>query len=146
MSVEYLDNCYYKGIEVTNIIGEDKVLEIKDNVKVTDTPFFVKLNNIISKNEEFSNRFEILKEMNKKLDYEDYPILCTFLGTIVITYIILTRPLNILFSILRETERTFLYNFFRILYLPLIPFDVIYIISGFIFLILCLNLPEYSLS
>jgi len=82
MSVEYLNKCYNKGIEFTNIIVEDKVLEMIENVEITDTKLFDEINDIISKDEEISSRLETLKELNKdiKLDTPwDFPVICAIL-------------------------------------------------------------------
>ena len=87
MSIEYLNRCYNNGIEITNIIGEDKVIETIENVEVTDRKLLDELNNIISKDEELSSRLETLKEMNKELDYGHYPILCSIL--ILVTLVVL---------------------------------------------------------
>jgi hypothetical protein len=93
MSVEYLDNCYNNGIKITNIIGEDKVIETIENVGVTDTKLFDKLDDIISKDVEISSRFETLKEMNKELDYGHYPILC---GILILVSLVVLIPFTIL--------------------------------------------------
>lgn len=82
LSVEYLDKCYNNGIEITNILGEDKVLEIIENVEITDTKLFDEINDIILKDEELSNRLVILNEMNKDIDPDtpwEYPVICAIL-------------------------------------------------------------------
>jgi len=82
LSVDYLDNCYNNGIEITNILGEDKVLEIIENVEITDTKLFDEINDIILKDEELSNRLVILNEMNKDIDPDtpwEYPVICAIL-------------------------------------------------------------------
>jgi hypothetical protein len=76
ISSEYLNKCYKDGIEVTNIISEDKALEMIKNVKITDSKLFDELDNIISTDKELSERLVMLKEMNKVLDFRDNPIIC----------------------------------------------------------------------
>ena len=82
MSHEYFNFAYNQGIKIVNILGEDKVLETKENLRITNTKLFDKLNNIITKDEKLSDRLETLKEMNKdiKLDTPwDFPVICTIL-------------------------------------------------------------------
>ena len=92
MSIEYLNKCYNQGIEITNIIGEDKVLEIIEIVEITDTKLFDELDNIISKDYELSSRLENLKKMNKeinsnKLFWDNYPIICSILLPVLFTFL-----------------------------------------------------------
>jgi hypothetical protein len=88
LSVEYIDKCYNNGIEITDILGEDKTLEIIENVEITDTKLFDEINDIISKDEELSNRLVILNEMNKDIkseaSWEDNPVICFILMLIYI--------------------------------------------------------------
>ncbi len=83
MTIEYLDKCYNKGLDITNILGEDESLEIIENVEITDRKLFDELNNIITKDEELSNRLVTLKEMNSELKsvspFWDHPIICSIL-------------------------------------------------------------------
>ena len=92
ISSEYLNKCYKDGIEVTNIISEDKVLEIIETVEVTDTEAFEEFNNIILNDEELSGRLVTLKEMNNELnpilDYP-YPIICSILEFLLMPWIFL---------------------------------------------------------
>jgi len=98
MTIEYLDRCYNKGIEITNIIGEDKVIEIIKNAEVTDTKLFNEINDIITNDEELSSRIETLKEMNTEsnsiLGYP-YPIICSILGLLAIPFFIFYDLINI---------------------------------------------------
>jgi hypothetical protein len=84
ISLEYLDKCYNSGLEITNILGEDKVLEIIENVEVTDAKLFDGINDIISKDEELLDRLVTIKEMNKGLNpntsWDDYPLICLILA------------------------------------------------------------------
>jgi len=85
LSVDYLDKCYNNGIEITNILGEDKTLEIIENVEITDTKLLDEINDIILKDEEISNRIAILNEMNKNIKSDtpwEYPVICTILLSI----------------------------------------------------------------
>jgi hypothetical protein len=76
MSIVYLNKCYNNGIEVTNILGEDIVLEMIENNEIFETSMLDKLNDIISKDEELSDKIAILKDMNMNFDW-DYPIICS---------------------------------------------------------------------
>ena len=84
---DYLDKSYNKGIEITNIIGDDNVLEMIESIGVTDTEIFDKLNDIIMNDEELSDRLATLKEMNKEYVSDlswDFPIICGILTLIFI--------------------------------------------------------------
>ncbi len=128
ISVEYLNNCYNNGIEITSILGEDKVLEIIENVKVTDTKLFDKLNNIVTKDEVLSGKLDTLKEVNKVLNpitpFEDNPIICTILLLLVISSWIVMGffeiIINIIDVILNENSllREILSNLFLIIAFP----------------------------
>ena len=90
ISVEYLDKCYNQGIEITDIIGEDKTLEILENVEVTDIKLFDELNNIISNDEELLSRIETLKEMNNEMNpILGYSIICSILEFLAMPWIFL---------------------------------------------------------
>jgi len=104
MSLEYFDEYYNKGIGITNLIGEDKVLEIMESIDIVDTQFFNELNNIIKNDEKLYPKLETLKEMNKKIKpetpYENNPIVCVFLAVLFIVSIpvgfFLSIPANML--------------------------------------------------
>jgi len=88
INYEYLDKCYNRGIEITNILGEDKVFEMIESIEIIDTQLFDKINNIVMSNGELSGRFAILEEMNKELK-PDMPfigklILCSILFIVAI--------------------------------------------------------------
>jgi len=90
MSLEYLNECYNKGIEITNIIGDDESLEIIENAEVTDRKLFDEFNNIITKDEELSSRLATLKEMNNALNLDwGFPIFCSILNVLMIIPLIL---------------------------------------------------------
>jgi len=88
LSIDYLNKCYNKGIEITNILGEDKVIEMIESIEVTDTRVFDELNNIISKDEELYNRLATLKEMNKELNsvvpLRNFTIICYYLNWLIL--------------------------------------------------------------
>ena len=103
ITIGYLNKCYNQGIEITKILGEDKVLEIIENVEVTDRMLFDELNDIISKDEILSGRFAILEEMNRglkpDLPFIEDPVICgilTILGTIGLLFFI---PVIIFFGL-----------------------------------------------
>jgi len=110
LSIEYLNDYYDNGIMITNTLGEDKVLEIIENVEITDIKFFDEFNNIITRDEELSNRLETLKEMNKdiKLDWPfiGIQIICITLLIIIISVLI---PITILMVFLTILDSIFGY-------------------------------------
>jgi len=73
ISYDYLDKTYNNGIRVTNILGENSLLEIVQNNEVTDAELFYEINNIISENEELSNC--VLKIKNLKMDFTNNVII-----------------------------------------------------------------------
>jgi len=108
MSIEYLDKCYNNGIEITNVLGEDKVLEIIENVEVTDTKLFDELNNIISKDVELLGKIETLKGMNKEVEesppLENYPKLCAILMGIAMAFLFPCGWCYIFYQIFYENQ------------------------------------------
>jgi len=88
MSYEYLDSVYRKGIKITNILGEEKVLEILASIEVTNPEFFEKLNSIIMNDEELYDNIAKLEKMNHECvsDFTwGFPIICAILLLITIT-------------------------------------------------------------
>jgi hypothetical protein len=71
LTYEYLDISYKNGIEINNILGEDKVIDTIENVCVTNNLFFDKINNIITKNGLISG--SIL----------DFPYICLILDELI---------------------------------------------------------------
>ena len=111
---EYLDKCYNNGIEIVNIIGEDKVLEMRESIKFTNTEVLDKLDNIIKNDEELSGRIAALNEMNE--EYESYlpwefPIICTIVE-------ILFLPIGTLFLF---SLMFVFWNFIKPIFPELIP-------------------------
>jgi len=104
LTCEFLDKCYNMGIEITKIIGEDKVLEIIESYELIDKELYYELNNIISKDEELSYRLSTLKKMNKELNpvspFMDHPIQC-FIGCLIVisSYMILV-PIFVIYELL----------------------------------------------
>ena len=79
MSLEYLNKCFNNGIEVTNVLSENKALEIMKSIEVTNPKLLDELNNIILNDEELSGKLVLLEEMNNGLIYLFYPIICGIL-------------------------------------------------------------------
>ncbi|KYK22200.1 hypothetical protein AYK21_04050 [Thermoplasmatales archaeon SG8-52-2] len=98
ITIEYLDKCYNKGIEVTKIIGEDKALEIIEVNKITDTRVFDELNNIIMNDKELSGKIAILKVIKEEsssyttLGY--FPVFCFVLWLSMFVLILIGLPFN----------------------------------------------------
>jgi len=146
LSVEYLNKCYNKGIEITNILGEDKVLEILENIKLTDTKFLNELINIVIKNDELSNRFETLKELNKDLKpvkpFIRYPILCASAILLLITiFIIIIFPYDMFYMIVHDIfdENTMLSKILNFIDLLMEPFVWSFFYFSLYILGFCLN-------
>lgn len=68
ITYDYLDKSYNKGIEITNILGENKALEMIESIRVAKQEDLDELNNIIINNEELSDRIATLKEMNIEIN------------------------------------------------------------------------------
>jgi hypothetical protein len=145
ISIEYLNGCYNKGIEIINSLGVDKASDIVETMKITDKGMFDQLYNFIIIDEEILFRLETLKEINKELDYEDFPIICSVLGAFIICSIIIFAPFEILFSILEAAGLEIIYSILYLLTMPLLlPISIVYIIVAIIFFVLnCLNFPWY---
>jgi len=94
ITYEFLDIFYEKGIEITNILGEEKTLEIVDSIEVNNLRFFEKLNTIIINNLELSNKITKLVEMN-----QEYKIICSILLLIFIPGIICVEIFGYLFNL-----------------------------------------------
>ena len=90
MTYEYLEKSYNTGLEMINIIGEEKSLKIVESVKIANSKLFIELKNIIANDKELSNKILVLEEMNKELKpYSTYyPIYCCILLIILINFLI----------------------------------------------------------
>jgi hypothetical protein len=64
ISHSYINNCFKMGSEITNIVGENRVIEIIDSTQVINTEFFNELNNIIMEDEYLSSRVTALQGMD----------------------------------------------------------------------------------
>ena len=143
MTIEYLNKCFNNGIGFTNILGEDKTLEIIENVKVTDIGLFDTLNNIISEDEKLSNRLEKLKLMNKELNpvtpIED--IICPIAYMLFLLICILTIfffPIDIIAEAIDMISNPILEGILILVYLPIyIPISILY---------LTIVIPMFSIS
>jgi len=93
VTYDYLEKSYNKGIKITNILGEDKALEVLESVEISNPKVFDELNNIILNNEELSSRIATLKEMNKEFNpiapLDANPIVCGTLALILIPTLII---------------------------------------------------------
>ncbi len=65
LSIEYLEKCYTRGIEITSIIGEDKALEMIESIRIINLKVFDELSNIFTRNEELSKRISAFQVLNK---------------------------------------------------------------------------------
>ena len=84
---EYLNKCYNNGIEITNILGIEKVLELIESIDINNPEFFIELDNIIINDEDLSNRNNKLIEINEQFDpypaFKFRPIICAILAMIL---------------------------------------------------------------
>ena len=115
ISQEYLNFEYLQGNKIAEIIGEDKVLDIIKSVKLTDTKILDEINNIIRNNGELTCRYEILEEMNKKMNpARIWPILCDILLILEFFSLIM---LGIVYNFLYKPYRWIVDN----IEMPLLP-------------------------
>ena len=75
---EYLNSVFNEGCEIVDIIGEDKALEMVKSVKFTNPDIVDDLHNIVLNDEELSNRFTTLTELNLG-SLEEPPMICVIL-------------------------------------------------------------------
>jgi len=133
---DYLDKCYNKGIEITNIVGEDKALEMIESIKVIDTRVFDELNESILNNGELSDRLVLLQEMNKEYVSSglslDFPIICSILVILLLVSFIPYEFLLFLFEIFRIFNENSIIS--DIIYFVMLPY--IYIVIGIPYLLL----------
>jgi hypothetical protein len=128
ITYKYLDACYNRGCEITNILGEDKTLEITASARITNPEIFDKFNNIIMNNEELPSKITTLKEMNKELKqgqpFKDYPIICAKLNSI---FNALCIPILYLYKlILKYRDNPILVEFFtKLIYMSIIPLFIV---------------------
>ncbi len=143
LSVEYLNKCYNNGIRITNILGEDKVIETIENFEFTDTKLFDELNSIISKDEELSKRLSTLTEMNNYIKTDlDYPIICGILFLLTIGFAIPAVVLLIPFLMYNEEEIIFPVVFYFLCLLSAI-FGPPFVVFGLIYIYGCTDFPPY---
>ena len=151
MSLEYLNECYNNGIENTNILGEEIVLETIENVEITDTKLYDELNNIISQKEEISSGLETLKEINKELNpvtpFED--IICPIAYSLFLLFCILTiffLPIDIIAEAIDMISNPILEGILMLVILPIyIPILILYRTIVFpIFLVSYYLIEEYD--
>jgi len=151
ISVELLDKCYNKVIEITNILGEHIVLETIENVDITNKEFFDEIHSIISKNEEISSRLETLKEVNKEINpitpFED--IICPIAYSLFLLFCILTiffLPIDIIAEAIDMISNPILKGILMLVILPIyIPILILYRTIVFpIFLISYYLMEEYD--
>ena len=65
ITYDYLDKCYNNGIEITNVLGEDKALEMIESIRITNLKVFDDFSNIFTGNEELSKRLSAFQVLNK---------------------------------------------------------------------------------
>ena len=86
---EYFNFAYNQGLDLINIIGEDRALEIIESITVTNPNFSNKLSDIIKNNQEINEKMVEIKAMNQQLNptlpFEGYPIICVILLVLLFT-------------------------------------------------------------
>ena len=99
-SHRYLNKCFRMGNEITNILGEDKTLDIIESVVVNDKEIYYELDKVIKKDEVLSEKLDTLKEMNKEVYPEspplDSPLLHIYIIIILLILFILLSTLGII--------------------------------------------------
>ena len=96
MNIQYLDKIYNEGIELVDIFGEEKALEMLDSVEITNPELLDDLNNIIMNDEELSNRISTLEELNN--DTSNICYILFILGFRAIVKVVVLEWLEFLFQ------------------------------------------------
>jgi len=106
ISYKYLNFAYHQGCEITDVIGEDKTLEIVESINITNLQIFDSLTCIVMNNTELRSRIETLEIMNNELNSDNppYPIICKILEMIVIVSIFILVYVPIIKSHFRENS------------------------------------------
>ncbi len=140
MTYIYLDKTYDNGIELINILGEDKALEIIEFVSLSNTELLDKSNNIIMNNKELSYRVSELIKLNTeiKLNFPllEYPNICAILFLIFLSLSLPYAFFSIFYQIFQN-------SILRILVIPWMIMLEIILDPIFILLVLlgCLYIP-----
>jgi hypothetical protein len=89
---QYLKSSYNRGCKVTNILGEENVIEIVESAEITNPEIYDELNNIIMNDEELYDKITMLAEMNEELDsnlpFKNYSRICKILLILFYVYLI----------------------------------------------------------
>jgi hypothetical protein len=92
LSNDYLDFAYSQGIEIINIIGEEKSIEIINSIIVTNPEILNELTNIIFSNEELAEKITTLEIMNNELKpelpFQQSPIICAIFTSLTVFCVI----------------------------------------------------------
>jgi hypothetical protein len=107
ITMKYFDETYNQGIELIDIFGEEKAYEILASVEISNPDIFNDLHNIVSNNEELSNRISTLEELN---EYNEN--LCNILTIIVIAKTVKWMAYTLIRNLF--PKNTILYNIFHI--------------------------------
>jgi hypothetical protein len=96
----YLNKCFRMGNEITNILGEDKTLDIIESVVVTDKDIYYELDKVIKKDEILSEKLDSLRKINKEV-YSvsptlDSPLLHIYIIIILLILFIILSTLGII--------------------------------------------------
>lgn len=128
MTHDYLDSIYKRGIELTSILGEERVYELLNSTKITNTEFFVELDHIIVNDEELSKRITTLAELNGKfkLDspFKEYPIYCAIIKIIYTSIYSITDFLLVIEDFVGEDTTLSLFVYAMLSY-PVVFLDII---------------------
>ena len=123
LSVEKLDLLYKMGLKLIDRLGKEKVLEILSNA---NPEFNEQLDTIIMGDEELRERIYTLNEMNVEdmsipLDWKDTPIICFILLTMMMPFILIMSPVDILISFFYDI------GLVGISYIIQIIFDIVFL-------------------
>ena len=120
---KYLDTSYNRGCEITNVIGEDKTLDIIESIGITNPKILDDLNNIIMINEELSNKIIVIVEMNKVLKpdapFEDYPLICGILLLIFFSCFSVLESIGMFLYLWGLDDNPIIAGIFRAIALPI---------------------------
>jgi hypothetical protein len=117
ITISYLDKCYNVGVEISKILGENKIFKLMESIEITNPQLFGKIYEIVEDD----------KLLNKNIGTSevDYPILC-------IISVLIFIPITFLLYFTTEVFSLF-YDVFNIVIFAEINIALIVILVGLLF-------------
>ena len=117
--------------------------QFMENIEIDNPEMFEQLDNIIMGDGELADRIYTLNEMNSEkisiADFDEYPVICLISGIILLFCMALGDIFYIISNFFTAISNIF-YYLFLLIYIPIL---VVNIISGMIFVILCIDWDWY---